>query len=133
MSAVQLREIHALGMTIGSHTVSHPKLAALGPERQRRELADSKAALEDLLGEQVGHLCYPYGSFDLDAVRAAAETGYLSATTCLRGLASPAITPCGAATQGHLLRRQPHGLFLEARRQERPQAPALGVAPAFGG
>jgi peptidoglycan/xylan/chitin deacetylase (PgdA/CDA1 family) len=93
MNAVQLREIHALGMTIGSHTVSHPKLATLGSERRRRELADSKTALQDLLGEQVGHLCYPYGSFDLDTVHAAAETGYLSATTCLRGLAGPGDHP----------------------------------------
>jgi peptidoglycan/xylan/chitin deacetylase (PgdA/CDA1 family) len=93
MSATQLREIRALGMTIGSHTVSHAKLAELSPEHRRRELADSKAALEDLLGEEVRHLCYPYGSFDLDTVRAAAETGYVSATTCLRGPAHPGDHP----------------------------------------
>jgi peptidoglycan/xylan/chitin deacetylase (PgdA/CDA1 family) len=85
MSAAQLREIRALRITIGSHTVNHHRLAGLTPERQRRELSDSKAALEDLLGEEIKHLCYPYGSFDLDAVRAAADTGYVSATTCLRG------------------------------------------------
>ena len=93
MSAAQIREIRALGITIGSHTVHHPKLAEASPERQCRELADSKAALEDLLGEGVRHLCYPYGSFDLDAVRAAAESGYASATTCLRGPAEPGDHP----------------------------------------
>jgi peptidoglycan/xylan/chitin deacetylase (PgdA/CDA1 family) len=89
MSAAQLREIRAAGMTVGSHTASHPKLADLDPDRQRRELADSRSALEDLLGEEVRHLCYPFGSFDLNAVRAAAGTGYVSATTCLRGPAEP--------------------------------------------
>lgn len=93
MSAAQLREIRAAGMTIGSHTVNHPKLADVEPECQRVELADSKAALEDLLGEEVRHLCYPYGSFDLEAVRAAAGCGYASATTCLRGAAEPADHP----------------------------------------
>lgn len=93
MSAAQLREIRTQGMAVGSHTLSHTKLAEASPERQRRELADSKVALEDLLGEEVGHLCYPYGSFNLDAVRAAAEIGYISATTCLRGPAEPGDHP----------------------------------------
>jgi peptidoglycan/xylan/chitin deacetylase (PgdA/CDA1 family) len=93
MGASELREIRAAGIGIGSHTVNHPRLAELSPERQSRELADSKADLEDLLGEEVGHLCYPYGSFNLDSVRAAARCGYLSATTCLRGAAEPVDHP----------------------------------------
>jgi len=104
MSAAQLREIRTLGVTVGSHTVSHIRLAEVDRERQRRELADSKTALEDLLGEQVGHLCYPYGSFDLDTVRAAAESGYLSAATCLRGPAGrddhPLVLPRKAISFG---------------------------------
>ena len=89
MTGAQLREIRAAGMTVGSHTAQHPKLAETCPGRRREELTGSKSALEDLLGEEVGHLCYPYGSFDLDSVRAAAEAGYASATTCLRGAAGP--------------------------------------------
>jgi peptidoglycan/xylan/chitin deacetylase (PgdA/CDA1 family) len=93
MSAAQLRTIHGLGITVGSHTATHPKLAEVRPERLREELADSKTALEDLLGDEVRHLCYPYGSFDLHAVHAAAQTGYVSATTCLRGAAEPVDHP----------------------------------------
>ncbi len=89
MSGSRLREVRAAGIAVGSHSASHAKLGELGPERQREELADSKAALEDLLGEPVRHLCYPFGSFDLGAVRAAAAAGYVSATTCLRGAATP--------------------------------------------
>ena len=89
MSGARLREIRACGVTIGSHSVRHIKLAEVPAETQHRELADSKAALEDLLGEPVRHLCYPFGSFDLGAVRAAAAAGYTSATTCLRGAATP--------------------------------------------
>jgi peptidoglycan/xylan/chitin deacetylase (PgdA/CDA1 family) len=104
MSGPRLREIRAAGVTIGSHTVGHVKLAEVGPEAQRRELEDSKAALEDLLGEPVRHLCYPFGSFDLGAVTAAARAGYVSATTCLRGAATrldhPLVLPRKAISYG---------------------------------
>jgi len=93
MSATRLREIHAAGMTIGSHTANHVKLGESDPTVQERELMDSKAALEDVLGAPVRHLCYPFGSFDRNAVHAAAKAGYVSATTCLRGAATPADHP----------------------------------------
>lgn len=89
MSAEQLREVRAAGISIGSHTVNHVKLAEVDLDLQREELAVSKKALEDILGEEVRHLCYPFGSFNLDAVSVAHETGYSSATTCLRGAAIP--------------------------------------------
>jgi peptidoglycan/xylan/chitin deacetylase (PgdA/CDA1 family) len=89
MSTARLREVRAAGIAIGSHSATHRKLGEASPEVQARELADSKAALEDLLGEPVRHLCYPFGSFDLGAVQAAAAAGYVSATTCLRGAATP--------------------------------------------
>ncbi len=93
LSADGLREIHAAGITVGSHGVDHRKLAELSAAEQRAEIADSKAALEDVLGVPVRHLCYPFGSFDLDAIRASAASGYASATTCLRGAAGPADHP----------------------------------------
>ena len=93
MSGSRLREVRAAGITIGSHSATHAKRGELGAERQRAELADSKAALEDVLGEPVRHLCYPFGSFDLGTVRATAVAGYVSATTCLRGAATAADHP----------------------------------------
>ena len=87
MSGARLREIQAAGMTIGSHTASHVRLAETTPAEQERELRDSKAALEDCLGAEVHHLCYPFGSFDRHAVRTAEGVGYRSATTRLRGVA----------------------------------------------
>ncbi len=93
MDAAQLRTLHASGIGIGSHSVSHVKLAEVGADRQRRELAGSRAALQDELGAEVRHLCYPFGSFDMRALRLAAEVGYRSATTCLRGAATGADHP----------------------------------------
>jgi peptidoglycan/xylan/chitin deacetylase (PgdA/CDA1 family) len=93
MDAARLREIRAAGMTLGSHTVNHVKLAEASPEAKREELRVSKAALEDILGEEIRHLCYPFGSFDRDTVDAARASGYVSATTCLRGAATEADHP----------------------------------------
>lgn len=88
LSAEQARDLRAAGIDIGSHSATHPRLAALDPEAQGRELGDSKAALEDLLGEPVHHLCYPYGSFNQTTVTLAHRAGYRSAVTCLRGPAT---------------------------------------------
>lgn len=89
MDATQLREVQAMGFTVGSHTMSHPRLARVESMASiTRELVDSKRVLEDTLGRQVDHFCYPYGSHDLRAVDAAAAAGYRSATTCLRAAAT---------------------------------------------
>ncbi len=85
MSADQLRRVRTGRISVGAHSMRHVKLGELAPQIQQRELEDSKAALEDILGEPVRHLCYPFGSFNQDTVHAAADAGYASATTCLRG------------------------------------------------
>lgn len=88
MTAAQLREVQAAGIAVGSHGRTHRRLAELDPAAQAQELRDSRMALEDLLGQTVEHLCYPFGSFDQDSVRLAEQTGYRSAMTCLRGAAT---------------------------------------------
>lgn len=89
MNAAQLRAVQDLGFTIGSHTVTHPRLAQSDDTRILAEARDSKAALEDMLGKRVDHFCYPYGSHDIRAVKAAAAAGYVTGTTCVRAAATP--------------------------------------------
>lgn len=90
MSFAQLREVAAHGIEIGSHALHHVRLATLPPQEQLAELRDSRARLQDELGRDVRHLCYPYGSHSLDTLRAAAEAGYVSGVTTQRGAATPA-------------------------------------------
>ena len=74
-----MREMATHGIEFGSHTLSHPVLSQLGDVALRNELADSKHAVEDIVGRPVHHLAYPYGYVDertKDAVRAA---GYKAA------------------------------------------------------
>ena len=61
---------------LGSHTVSHPRLADLSEEEIRRELAGSRAALEVLLGREVDELALPHGSYDPRVLRLAEDAGY---------------------------------------------------------
>lgn len=93
MTASRLREIRAAGMEIGSHSVSHVRLAQQSTERIKEEVKRSKLELEDAIGDRIDHFCYPYGSHDMRAVEAVAEAGYQSATTCERALATASDDP----------------------------------------
>lgn len=57
-----LREMHAAGMTIGGHTVSHPVLARMSPENQRREVFDCGRRLTEELGAPMRYFSYPVGN-----------------------------------------------------------------------
>jgi peptidoglycan/xylan/chitin deacetylase (PgdA/CDA1 family) len=79
------RQLEATGFACGSHTLTHPHLAALGPAECRAELRDSRARLEHQLGHAIRDLAYPFGSFDADVRAIAAEAGYRTACTTTIG------------------------------------------------
>ena len=81
MSWEQLGELQAAGWEIGSHTVSHPHLTAIGDDRLDEELAVSRATLERTLGRPCDSLAYPYGDHDDRVVAAAGRAGYRFAFT----------------------------------------------------
>ena len=58
----EAREMRDAGMTIGSHTRSHPILGRLPAESQKQELEDSKREIEHQLGSKVRALAYPVGA-----------------------------------------------------------------------
>jgi len=66
---------------IGSHTLDHTVLGQAGPERARREMRESKAAVEDLVGTEVVSFAYPKGLYSPACPTAARQAGYLSAVT----------------------------------------------------
>lgn len=93
LSGERLRQLRSAQVEIGSHAVSHPRLSRLSPEKVRQEVENSKAVLEDLLGEEVGFFAYPYGDYS-PMVRDMVETvGYKAALTCSRGVANTAPNP----------------------------------------
>jgi peptidoglycan/xylan/chitin deacetylase (PgdA/CDA1 family) len=85
MDVQQTREMHAAQITIGSHTLTHPKLPDCSPDEMAREIADSKARLEDILSHPVHHFAYPYGLYNETARALVEQTGYLSACSTRSG------------------------------------------------
>lgn len=85
-----VRALARAGMTIGSHTVSHPNLPTLTATEAFGELVESKRLLEGLTGEPVRHLAYPGGpesrrpDFTRATMELARRAGYRSASTSLR-------------------------------------------------
>jgi peptidoglycan/xylan/chitin deacetylase (PgdA/CDA1 family) len=73
------------GMEIGSHTCSHADLTKLSAAAAAHEIAASRRELEDDLGCEVRHFCYPYGRFDATHREMVQKAGYASATTTRRG------------------------------------------------
>ncbi|CAN5689016.1 N/A [soil metagenome] len=67
------------GMDIGSHSLTHPKLARLPEDVQYRELVDSKSLLEQELGCPIEAIAYPFGGLDAftnQTKRLARSAGY---------------------------------------------------------
>lgn len=78
----------APGVTIGAHTLSHPMLAKHPEETARREVAESKAWLEQALEMPIRHFAYPVGdpgSAGLREFALAKEAGFASAVTTRAG------------------------------------------------
>lgn len=73
------------GMDIGSHTQTHAKLTELPPEQAREQVAQSKNELEQTVGCEVRHFCYPYGWYGAEHQEMARQAGYATATTTRRG------------------------------------------------
>jgi peptidoglycan/xylan/chitin deacetylase (PgdA/CDA1 family) len=78
--------------TIGVHTLTHPRLAKLSEAAMRRELAESRAAIEAHIGRPAEHLAYPIGNRAAAGKReteAATDLGFASAVTTRPGMVFP--------------------------------------------
>lgn len=87
MDAGQLRHLHSMGFTIGSHTHSHLWMPSTGgptgkgpnPEELKREVTLSRLVLSDLIGKQVDWFAYPYLAADRREREAVRDAGYKGA------------------------------------------------------
>ncbi len=63
-------------VTIGSHTVRHPRLPELEDDVLAWELRQSKADLERITGREVSLLSCPHGAYDARVLALALQAGY---------------------------------------------------------
>ena len=97
MNAEELRALASgEGLDIGAHTLTHPFLASLDLDEQRREIDGSRRSLERALERNVTLFSYPYGGNDaVDAVttKLVNDAGYTMACTATGGIARAECDP----------------------------------------
>jgi len=122
MTTEGVLQLHKRGMEIGAHTVSHPILAKLEPERARAEIGDSKSRIEAITGAPVTLFAYPNGKPGIDYgrehVSMVRELGFEAAVSTAWGVSHtasdlfqlPRFTPWDR-TSGTFLLRLMHNTF----------------------
>jgi peptidoglycan/xylan/chitin deacetylase (PgdA/CDA1 family) len=71
--------LRAAGLTVASHSVTHPDFGRLPVGEARRELEVSRERIRQMLGEETGEFAIPFGqsrNWTPAAAQAAAEAGY---------------------------------------------------------
>ena len=66
---------------VGAHTMTHPDLTKLSLENLSYELVESKKYLENILGEKIKIMAYPFGFYNPETAGAVKKAGYLGART----------------------------------------------------
>ena len=91
MTSEQVRGLHAAGMEIGAHTVTHPILAEIPLGRARHEMDASRVRLEEITGAPVRLFAYPNGSprrdYHAEHAALARELGFDAAVSVAWGAA----------------------------------------------
>jgi peptidoglycan/xylan/chitin deacetylase (PgdA/CDA1 family) len=76
MEPCHVREMAAQGIEFGSHSYRHLSLPALDDAELEKELRRSKETIEQMLGQAVEALVYPYGDVDERVKQGVRAAGY---------------------------------------------------------
>jgi len=91
MTRAQVRALHAAGMTLGAHTVTHPILSRTDDVAARNEIARGRDELESLSRGRVSLFAYPNGrpgrDYTAAHVRLVKEMGFDAAVSTAWGIA----------------------------------------------
>ena len=94
MSSEQLRRLHAAGIELGAHTISHPILLKLTIAAATQELQVGRARLAAIIGAPVRYFAYPNGrpgvDYDAAHVELARACGFEAAFSTRRGVCAAA-------------------------------------------
>jgi len=106
------------GITIGSHTMTHPFLSRLDAQAATREIVGSRELIGKQLNRTVDFFCYPSGEFTAREVQMVTAAGYRAAVSV-----APGANRVG--TQRFALRRT------EVTDKDGPRELALKLAGAY--
>jgi peptidoglycan/xylan/chitin deacetylase (PgdA/CDA1 family) len=94
----QIRAMSREGVSFGSHTMTHPAVSQLTEAQRETEIGESKAILEERLGDTVHHFAFPFGKTEdcgTAALSVLIRYGYQSAATTIEGINGPGDDPYG--------------------------------------
>jgi peptidoglycan/xylan/chitin deacetylase (PgdA/CDA1 family) len=123
LSAGELSSLVEGGLvSAGAHTVTHPVLSALAPQRQREEILESRARLEEITAGPVTRFAYPFGErgdYTEETVGILRDAGFDCACAAFRGVVRAGTDPfqlprCAAGDwDGEKFRRRLRKWFLQ--------------------
>lgn len=85
MSWDMLRELHAAGHRIESHTLNHPDLSQMSREGMYGQIAGAQQAIAEQIGHTPRYLCYPGGRYDETTIEVLQELDLWGAVTTQGG------------------------------------------------
>ena len=89
LTAEEVRDLSRRGVSIGSHTVTHPYLIEMNDEAIRWEFLESKRLLEEWTGAPCRFLSIPGNFYNRRIAQIARECGYEAVFTANVGTVSP--------------------------------------------
>ncbi|MBO6189879.1 MAG: polysaccharide deacetylase family protein [Alloprevotella sp.] len=81
----EIKELQGQGFIFQCHAWSHEDLTTFTDEELKRELGESKAYLEDLLGKEVDEICLPIGYFSDHLIEEIKKYGYTRVYSSIPG------------------------------------------------
>ncbi len=88
LSTAELREMHAAGMTIGSHGFDHINWSAASDDELAREFLAARARIEDAIGAPIDSASVPFGMVDRRVAQWAIKAGFTRLFTSSGGFAT---------------------------------------------
>jgi len=88
MGLDQLKALQRAGMTIASHTQTHPDLSKLSVAQLRNEVVGSRQDLQRMLGVNTDLIAYPYGCWSNRVAAAVKAAGYRAARALGGGISN---------------------------------------------
>jgi peptidoglycan/xylan/chitin deacetylase (PgdA/CDA1 family) len=81
LSQPQARELGESGFEVGCHSMTHAYLTDLDDKDLKREVAEAKVELEQIIGKPVEHFSCPGGRYNQRVAASAQEAGYRTVAT----------------------------------------------------
>ena len=111
LSRAQIRELHARGHHIGSHSCSHPaRMSRLADEELAREWGESCSVLREILGQQVHIASIPDGYYSPRVAEMTAQAGIQVLFTSEPTMATSVIDGCLIVGRYFIQRHSPPDL-----------------------